>query len=69
MDAIKTTIRYERKRLKISQKEMGEFLGITGQGYGKKENGNRKFTPGELLKVCNRLKINPVDIIEDSIKM
>ncbi len=65
----KTTIKYERKKLKLSQNEMGEYLGITGQAYGLKENGNRKFTPGELLKVCNRLNINPVDIIEDSIKM
>lgn len=48
---------------------MGEFLGITGQAYGKKENGQRKFTPGELLKICNRLRINPNSIIEDSIKM
>lgn len=65
----KTTIKYERKKMKLSQNEMGEYLGITGQAYGLKENGNRKFTPGELLKVCYRLNINPVDIIEDSIKM
>lgn len=66
---IQTTIKYERKKKKISQSEMGELLGITGQGYGMKENGNRKFTPTQFLNVCRILDINPVDVIQDSIKM
>lgn len=64
-----TTIKYERKRLKLTQSDMAEILGITAQAYGKKENGNRKFTPIELLTVCNKLKINPKNLNRDSLKL
>ena len=37
-----------RNRCGLSQKAMGEFIGITAQAYGRKENHETKFTRDEM---------------------
>lgn len=40
-----------RNRCGLSQKAMGEFIGITAQAYGRKENGKAPFTREEMKTI------------------
>ena len=40
-----------RNRCGLSQKAMGEFIGITAQAYGRKENHETQFTRDEMKTI------------------
>lgn len=40
-----------RNQLDLSQKKLGELLGITVQSYNQKENGKRDFTYSECIVI------------------
>ena len=45
-----------RNRCGLSQKAMGEFIGITAQAYGRKENHETQFTRDEMKILHNVLE-------------
>lgn len=45
-----------RNQAGLSQKAMGEKIGITAQAYGNKENGNSNFTLPEMKIIHNALE-------------
>lgn len=45
-----------RNRCGLSQKAMGEFIGITAQAYGRKENHETQFTRDEMKTLHNALE-------------
>lgn len=45
-----------RNRCGLSQKAMGEFIGITAQAYGRKENNETQFTRDEMKTLHNVLE-------------
>lgn len=56
-----------RNRCGLSQKAMGEFIGITAQAYGRKENHETQFTRDEMKTLHNALetKLNePISFTE-----
>ena len=44
-----------RNQCDLSQKKVGEQLGITAQAYGAKENGKTQFTYSECLVIRDML--------------
>lgn len=42
-----------RKRSKLSQQEVADFLGITRISYGQKERGASQFQQDEMFKLAN----------------
>ena len=44
-------IRGYRNMLKLSQEEMGTYIGVTKQSYHLKETGKTKFTKEEMKKI------------------
>lgn len=51
-------IRTAREKENISRRELGELLGISDRSYYNLETGRSKFSVPQLLKVCERLKVN-----------
>ena len=49
-------IRWLRKRLKVSQKEMSEALEYSVSNYGKIENGSSKLTILDFILIAKVLK-------------
>ncbi len=52
-----------RKRLKITLKDMGKSLGVTGQSVWSYENG--RFIPNavQLIAICRILKVSPNQLL------
>lgn len=42
-----------RKKLKLSQKQFGEKLGMSAQSYSKREIGTRDFKQSEMIKILD----------------
>lgn len=65
--AIGENIRYHRRRLGLSQKELGEKLGgITQQQIGQWENGDKNPKLETQLKIADALCV-PVSLLNDSL--
>lgn len=45
-----------RKKSKLSQKEVADFLGITRISYGQKERGTSQFQQDEMFKLANMFR-------------
>lgn len=61
-DVIKT----RRSELKITQKEMGEHLGIKNSSYSEIENNITPVKLVDFLSICNKLNLNPLVLLKDS---
>ncbi len=57
-------IREKRKKEKISQGEMGVFLGLSQAQYSSLESGNSEITLDKLVKICEILQIELVGFKE-----
>ena len=58
-------IKQERKRKNITQKQLGDLIGITWQGIAQWENGLREPKLISILKISRALKINPMQLLPD----
>lgn len=54
-----TEIRVERVRRGITPGDMADLLGITKQGYFKKENGINAFRTDDIIKIVNAWDLSP----------
>lgn len=55
-------LKYQRQRNNLTQKEMGETLGISASTYNQKENGLVKITVEELNAISEKLNITDINI-------
>ncbi len=57
------TLKEVRKnKLKLSQKDLADKLGISKSSLSNKENGRRKYTGSEVILICKLAKLNFKDI-------
>ena len=59
---IKTTVKDIRIKLGLTQKEMGEHLGISRTSYSLKENGLRAFKAIEIITICKLAHVDPLTL-------
>lgn len=55
-------LKYQRQRRELTQKEMGEALGISASTYNQKEKGVINITVEELNIISEKLNINDINI-------
>ncbi len=65
-EKILNCLKQERKKQKISQKEMAEYLGVAEETYRDIENGKIAFRVEILLKSCKKLKIDPITFVKNT---
>jgi len=58
-------IREYRLARKLSQKYIAEFLGKQTSAYCKIENGNSSLSFSDFIKICQSLKVNPSDLLQE----
>ena len=63
---ILTIIKEIRANKKINQQEMADFLGISQQSYSDLENSKTKLTLIDFLRICKKLNVDPITIVNDS---
>ncbi len=61
----KFTIKQIRVGLNMTQKEMGDFLGISEVAYRKKEKGYTPFLFTEVIKICELAKVDVSKVKEN----
>lgn len=54
-----TTVKDIRIKLGLTQKQMGEHLGISRTSYSLKENGVRAFKAIEIITICKLAHVDP----------
>lgn len=59
-------LKIERKKQKISQKEMAESLKMAEETYRDIENGRIAFRVEVLLNACRILKIDPINLVKNT---
>ena len=59
-------LKNERKKQKISQKEMAEYLNMAQETYRDIESGKIAFRVETLLQICKILKLDPMAIVKNS---
>lgn len=59
-------IRQIREQKKISRKEMGEFLSITGDTYRDIEIGRIRLNLENFILICEKLDTNPIELLNQS---
>jgi transcriptional regulator with XRE-family HTH domain len=57
-------IRQLREAKNIKQQEIAEFLGIAQSAYNLLENGKRKISTDELLKIAEMLQVSIIDFFK-----
>ena len=57
-DTIAKNIMFYRKKLKMSQKTLGELVGVNNTAISNWENGNNSIDIETLFKVCKALGIS-----------
>lgn len=50
-------LKYLRKKEKLTQQDMADFLDITRQGYGKLENGRSESNHEAIKKIAKRFNV------------
>lgn len=62
-DSLVETIEGKKRRLKVSNGELGELIGITGQAFGHRlKDANLEFI--HLVKIFKRLQFSQDEILE-----
>jgi transcriptional regulator with XRE-family HTH domain len=59
MNSTKFQLKYIRKQMNVSQREMGELLGITQSGYSEIENGRSNLSSPAQTLICRTFNIDP----------
>ena len=59
-------LRDYRKAIGLTQKELGERIGVTSQAVNKWENGSRLPRMYDVLKICEVLGCTPDDLVKES---
>lgn len=60
---VSDVIKERREAKGITQKQMGEFLGMEQSGYAKLEKKGDFIPFSTIRKICELLKCNPIDLI------
>ena len=60
-----SNFRYYRTKTGMSQKEVGDYLGITGQAYSNYENGKREADYETLLKLSELFNTSIENLLLD----
>ena len=60
-----SNFKYYRTKTGMSQKEVGEYLGITGQAYSNYENGKREADYETLLKLSELFNTSIENLLMD----
>ena len=64
-----TNLRDFRKANGLTQKELGERIGVTSQAVNKWENGSRLPRMRDVLKICEVLGCTLDDLIKESVEL
>ena len=59
---IGSVIRMQRVKLRMSQSDLGNFLGVTFQQIQKYENGSNAVASTRIPALCQTLEISPNDL-------
>jgi len=60
-------IRSCRKRLHLTQEQLSEMAGISLSFLGHIERGSRKASLETIVSLCNKLKVSPQILLQDSL--
>ena len=60
-------IRQQRAMCGLTQEELAEKSGISCSFVGHIERGEKKFSIGTLVALCNAMKISPNYLLQDSV--
>ena len=66
---IGSVIRMQRVKLRMSQSDLGSFLGVTFQQIQKYENGGNAVASTRIPALCQTLGISPNDLFGVSARM
>ena len=66
---IGSVIRMQRVKLRMSQSDLGNFLGVTFQQIQKYENGGNAVASTRIPALCQTLEISPNDLFGVSARM
>lgn len=62
-DSLYELIEGKKKRLKVSNAELGELIGITGQAFGRRmQDANFEFI--HLVKIFDRLQFSQEEVLK-----
>ena len=62
-------VRQQRVMCGMTQEELAEKSGISCSFVGHIERGEKKFSIGTLVSLCNAMKISPNYLLQDSLDM
>ena len=57
-----------KKRKKVINEKLADYLGISRGGFEKKLNGTSDFYVGELIKIADFFKVPPAYFLDDNYK-
>ena len=60
-------VRQQRMMCGLTQEELAEKSGISCSFVGHIERGEKKFSIGTLVALCNAMKISPNYLLQDSV--
>lgn len=60
-------VRQQRTMCELTQEELAEKSGISCSFVGHIERGEKKFSIGTLVALCNAMKISPNYLLQDSL--
>ena len=60
-------VRQQRVMRRMTQEELAEKSGISCSFVGHIERGEKKFSIGTLVALCNAMKISPNYLLQDSL--
>jgi len=60
-------VRQRRVMLQLTQEELAEKAGISCSFVGHIERGEKKFSIGTLVSLCNAMEISPNYLLQDSL--
>ena len=61
-------VRQQRALCKLTQEELAEKSGISCSFVGHIERGEKKFSIGTLVALCNAMEVSPNYLLQDSLE-
>lgn len=62
-------VRQRRVMLQLTQEDLAEKAGISCSFVGHIERGEKKFSIGTLVSLCNAMEISPNYLLQDSLDL
>ena len=62
-------VRQRRVMLQLTQEELAEKAGISCSFVGHIERGEKKFSIGTLVALCNAMEVSPNYLLQDSLDL